>query len=551
MSGDGADLEGGSAGQGPRDARMPALEGLSLPPSLSPPEEPEGGPPVDPSPEPVAPTAASGQSLSRRAAVLLDPDRRSGLESVRDNVEAIAFALILALLLRQFTIEVFKIPTPSMQPTLFGDNSSVHPGTDGDRILVDKAAYLFQEPSRWDVMVFHYPLDWSRNFIKRVAGLPNEAFRIERGDVWVSPWVEGKEPVFHPARKPRRVREQLYVPLYPPVGSHAGDRVEDYWREEEGATDRFDRASHHLLKYRGDREASGATTPAVLAYGFPIRDVDRNDEDPRSAGSDYFLVPDIRVRMTVVAEGPAEVEIGWAPGGGRRQVLRLASAGHAPSELRSTGASFPLAPALVPGRPMRLELESVDGDVRGWVDGEELKVLEDEIPIDEADRLENVGEGEVRQKLTLSVKGSPLELRDVRVDHDLYYTNSRGGASQIPRAGDMLHIGPEQYFMLGDNTRKSSDSRAWRASGIRFKDGSSVFYDSGVSPTTVTVDGRPMREVVDVEGVLRRWSESDVESSEGDRRMPTVHRDRVIGRAWYALIFWPFSQALERLRFIH
>ena len=94
---------------------------------------------------------------------------------------------------------MFKIPTPSMAPTLFGDDSSEHPGTPGDHILVDKCAYLLHDPERWDVVVFRYPLDWSRNFIKRVAVVAGEWFRIERGDVWAG----ASEHDLHPTRKPR------------------------------------------------------------------------------------------------------------------------------------------------------------------------------------------------------------------------------------------------------------------------------------------------------------------------------------------------------------
>ena len=148
--------------------------------SLGPPpppgdEGPAGGPAAKPRdlPGPVALPEAADHPLSQGpgpvvvGAYSLDPadpgETRSVLGGVRDNLEAIAFALVLALLLRHFCIEVFKIPTGSMEPTLFGDNSATHPTTAGDRIIVDKLAYVFRGPLRWEVAVFHYPLDWSRN----------------------------------------------------------------------------------------------------------------------------------------------------------------------------------------------------------------------------------------------------------------------------------------------------------------------------------------------------------------------------------------------------
>jgi signal peptidase I len=149
----------------------------------------------------------------------------------RETCESIAFAFVLALLFRTFAAEAFVIPTGSMAPTLLGRNKDVtcptcghqykigasdeldeDTGTylvgsrridaslcencrnlhdvkplnvfTGDRILVNKSAYQFGQPSRWDVIVFRYPEDTQKNYIKRLVGLPHESLRIERGDVY-------------------------------------------------------------------------------------------------------------------------------------------------------------------------------------------------------------------------------------------------------------------------------------------------------------------------------------------------------------------------------
>ncbi|MEC7695884.1 MAG: signal peptidase I [Planctomycetota bacterium] len=54
----------------------------------------------------------------------------------------------------------------------------------GDRIIVSKFAYAFQEPERWDVFVFRFPGNASRNYIKRLVGLPGETLKLHRGDVF-------------------------------------------------------------------------------------------------------------------------------------------------------------------------------------------------------------------------------------------------------------------------------------------------------------------------------------------------------------------------------
>ena len=72
---------------------------------------------------------------------------------LREWVEPIVLGTVLALFVRTFVLEIMKIPTGSMEPTLHGDRHS------GDKVLVLKFSYWFQEPQRWDVMVFLFDKD--------------------------------------------------------------------------------------------------------------------------------------------------------------------------------------------------------------------------------------------------------------------------------------------------------------------------------------------------------------------------------------------------------
>ena len=86
----------------------------------------------------------------------------------RDNIEAGTMAIILAVMFKYFLVEAYKIPTGSMQPTLLGnEDTGIF-----DRIIVDKLSYHFRDPERFEVVVFRYPLDRSKNFIKRICGMP-------------------------------------------------------------------------------------------------------------------------------------------------------------------------------------------------------------------------------------------------------------------------------------------------------------------------------------------------------------------------------------------
>ena len=80
-----------------------------------------------------------------------------------------------------------------------------YPSYNGDRILVDKFAYDFREPNRWDVIVFKYPEGANTNYIKRLVGLPNELVSIAGGDIWTS--RDGQPATI--ARKPPHVMQAM------------------------------------------------------------------------------------------------------------------------------------------------------------------------------------------------------------------------------------------------------------------------------------------------------------------------------------------------------
>lgn len=87
---------------------------------------------------------------------------------LREYAEAFIIAVLLALVIRTFVVQAFKIPSGSMLPTL----------QIGDHILVNKFVYSFTLPQRGDIIVFKYPQNESRDFIKRVIGLPGETLEI-------------------------------------------------------------------------------------------------------------------------------------------------------------------------------------------------------------------------------------------------------------------------------------------------------------------------------------------------------------------------------------
>jgi signal peptidase I len=98
-----------------------------------------------------------------------------------EYAESLLIAAILALVIRTFVVTPFKIPTGSMEPTL----------VPGDKIFVNRFIYRFRAPERGDVIVFRYPLNPRRDFIKRLVAFGGETVEIADGKIW----VDGKQIV--------------------------------------------------------------------------------------------------------------------------------------------------------------------------------------------------------------------------------------------------------------------------------------------------------------------------------------------------------------------
>ncbi|MBI3455637.1 MAG: signal peptidase I [Candidatus Rokubacteria bacterium] len=134
---------------------------------------------------------------------------------VREYAEAILIAILLALLIRTFVIQAFKIPSGSMIPTLLV----------GDHILVNKFVYRFRDPARGDVVVFKYPVDEHRDFIKRVIGVGGDDIVVKDRQVYIS--CRPPEPTCQPLKEPWAYYEdrmglggETFGPVHVPPGSY-------------------------------------------------------------------------------------------------------------------------------------------------------------------------------------------------------------------------------------------------------------------------------------------------------------------------------------------
>lgn len=146
---------------------------------------------------------ASGVKREERGARAKTSSKGEDLQSTGrwlwEWAKSISVAILLFLVIRTFLVEAFKIPTGSMERTLLV----------GDFLLVNKAVYgaqvpftgirlpAFDNPERGDVVVFEYPLDRSKNYVKRVVGLPGDTLTMRNGELYVNREREDEEYVQH------------------------------------------------------------------------------------------------------------------------------------------------------------------------------------------------------------------------------------------------------------------------------------------------------------------------------------------------------------------
>lgn len=363
----------------------------------------------------------------------------------RENIEVVVFAIVMAMGLKVFAVEAYEIPTGSMQPTLMGTNllDPATKATDGglhDRVLVDKISYWFRDPVRWEVVVFRYPLLAHNNYVKRLVGMPGEELMIEGGDIYVRPL--GSTEDFTIARKPWNIQEPLWKRVVPGVGNDPTkwanwNRTGAYERESDG-TLRFD----------------GQTT---IQYASSIRDryLDGYPDEiyfrvPNPSTRSSKRVSDLRIRFPLAADaatGPFRAEFMMGP--------------HPVEMLFEADGSFHLSlpdGEFFQGQVEGLE-EGIEIDLAFWdhcirlaVDGDELLFRE----------MELAPGRNTRNSIGFSSASKGWRLSPIQVWRDVHYLPPRQGATPLFR------IPLEHYFMLGDNTQNSLDSRDWTAEVLRF-----------------------------------------------------------------------------------
>ncbi len=444
-------------------------------------------------------------------------------------------ALAVALLLKLFIVEPYRIPSGSMQPTLFGDPKS----RTYDRVLVDKLTYTYRDPERFEIAVFRYPLDRSKTFIKRIVGVGPEELRIHLGDLWRR---GGGLDDWQILRRPRAVQEATWKELDP-------GRDGPPWTLEEAAGTWSSQGRDLLASgpFRARYRPKKGFIKDDYLDGYPAGLVDHVETKP-GRGGQYF-VGDLRVDGAVRFEPGATALVIELVEGRRTYRFRLPGPAHTgsatievedpdrPGERLSAAAE--LAP-LDPDRTWDFAAQNLDDLLELELNGRTLCSLEIERATDQ------------RSAAWVALEGGGGELEDLTVRRDIFYLTSKADPSGVV-------IPSGHFYALGDNSQDSSDSREW----MLFR----YLVDGGpLAPPRLVRGGQRFGEnplyagAGDPEGPRIRmrdeWGETTwVRASQAKQQEPQaapfVPRAMILGRA--IAVFWPQSPRYDlfRLQWVH
>ncbi|MCA9293602.1 MAG: signal peptidase I [Phycisphaerales bacterium] len=483
-----------------------------------------------------------------------DP-RGEGESGVKETLVSLIISLAMALIVKCYVVEAYRIPTGSMAPTLLGVHATytgpqtgrswfvdrgrpgeppdqrglldpvtglTHPGGPrvnalragatspgarpaqaGDRILVQKYLYDVTGPERFDVVVFRNPTNVRENYIKRLVGLPNEHLWLADGDVFRSPFQSAQDPAdaalaagtWECQRKSLRTQRSLwrtlfsseYTPLEP-KSSMGGDWFQSPWSPRTGGWEMEGRRSYRY----------GRHEPTALAWdtiAWPVTDWEPYNDRARGSVAMY-PVSDVRMRCNVEPEA-ADLTVTATITARQHEFQVVLGQGQATLQMRAASESGAAGPwtvldshalkAMPVGRSTPIEFWHVDQALHVFVHGK--RVLYAEYNWDPAQRLafatgqsfeslRTNGRGGVnlhaladpatyahgQAEVEWRFSGGPFTLHQVGLDRDIFYQPALGSRREVGfgcHPDRVVTLGPDHFFMLGDNSADSLDGRGW------------------------------------------------------------------------------------------
>lgn len=403
-----------------------------------------------------------------------------GPHTARRVLEAGVGFFLLLLVVRAIGVEAFSVPTGSMAPSILGNHraaecprcgTSVHVGVGdgsrrpaearcpncgqvglpldaardapGDRLLVDKNVFGWRSPRRWESAVFRRPDAPEKPFVKRVVGLPGESLELRDGDAY----ADGRL-----LRKTAAEARVLAVPVLDLDHTPRPDGWAARWvaEPEDGTTFAAGdtlvidaTGGPRLLTLRADDEVSFTDS---LDYNGGLTHL------RPTPIHDFFVSCEVEVRG-----GDGVLRLSLDDGGERVTAELLVGETAGDARLLDRRGRVLVAGPMAPlrrGAVRRVELAFVDRRATLSVDGAAVLPPAD-LPAPAGPR------PGVARPLAIGAEGVRVNVRHLRLGRDVHYTAAGTHGVTSP-----CRLGPDEYFLLGDNSGHSEDSRFWPRPGV-------------------------------------------------------------------------------------
>ncbi len=405
------------------------------------------------------------------------------------------------------------------------------PSFNGDRILVMKFPYDLPwlpgagGPDRWDIVVFHYPENPEQNYIKRLVGRPNEELMILGGNLYARPLESGE--TFQILRKPLRQQRAMEMLVY--NDAHRPEALKDFpdwrrwspdreetWREDPAQPGIFSPSTsagsdwvwlryRHLVPKTWDvpRDLKAQTPRPSLITDFYSYNTNQWKFE-NSFSIEPHWVGDLTLHCQVdveAARGQFVVELvkGGIP---HRCTIDLASGEATLSRNHLPLGDPQLTPLTGPGT-YQISFANVDDRLTLWVNGR--TPFGDGIEYEGGDAGPVVPTEADLAPVGIGASGASISLTGLVLNRDIYYTSEpnrleydnlrldeveelltnpeRFSALASLREPQIFPIQPGRFMMMGDNSPRSRDSRAWdqtdsRGGFIDLDNGSRYFTDA-------------------------------------------------------------------------
>lgn len=436
----------------------------------------------------------------------------------RQFLQIMTLLLCLFLVVRTLGVEPFGVPTGSMAEALIGNHResvcprcqypvrvgqpSAHgrfvdfgacrcpncnglvdltlaPELPGDRLLVDKTTFEWRSPHRWEIAVFRCSADLDKPYVKRVVGLPGENIQIIGGDVYANGEL---------ARKTLEQIRETRIPFFDMNYAPVQDGWQSRWLVEPIAADpnrlipwRFTPAVPVNADILQNSSLHLDATRSPIGLTYRHWQLDRQDTDPvrdwlhyngpapstgrlrpmevvAPAVHDFCLECDLEI---IAGTGSVACRLGDGgdyataeipidtPQAATLQAVEERALGEPVEPITRSALGF----TLQAGRTYHLEFAFVDRRI--------ILAVDEQVIVPPLDLPPRDRRGGVRQPLQLGVRGAKVAVRNLKLYHDIHYrSEGRHGVDRPHR------LAADEYFMLGDNTTDSHDSREWPEPGV-------------------------------------------------------------------------------------